>query len=489
MSPPLVLGLTALVYVLIVGGLGLLAARRSSRSPEEYFLAGRGLGTAVLFMALFGTNCTSFVLVGIPGLAYRHGLGVFGLNAAIVALGVPLTFFLIGVPARRMGQRLGALTPAELLARRLESKGVGLLLFGFFTLYTIPYMVQGVKGAAVVLGAASDGRIAPAWAGLGVMAVVYLYTSLGGMRGTAWTNVFQGLLFLLFMLVAFATVPLALGGFGAAMERARELDPDLLRLHDDYPLFEPRRFASWGLVISTTVIAFPHMLVRLMAGSGDRALKSVCRLYPVALVLLWVPAVMLGVWCRAAVPDLEDPDRAFSTVAAELLPAVLQPMAFLAVLAAVMSTLDAQILTLSSMLLRDGLRPFRASLEGRREVHLARGFTLAVAVVVYLLSLTWGESVFDISRKAFEGYTTLVPTLFLGLRWRRFTAAGALASLLAGNGVLLLSWTGVPLDLFGFLPVFWAFLAATTAGLVASRLSRGVSEEGLRRAFGDGPGR
>ena len=141
-------------YVVLVLCVGIAATRRSSRSPEEYFLAGRKLGTLVLFMALFGTNATAFVLVGIPGLAYHEGVGVFGLNAAIVALGVPLTFWAIGAPARRWARRLGALTPAELYAKRLGSRGVGGLLFAFFTLYTVPYMVQGVKAASLVLSQA-----------------------------------------------------------------------------------------------------------------------------------------------------------------------------------------------------------------------------------------------------------------------------------------------------------------------------------------------
>ena len=124
-------------YVLLVLGVGVLATRRASSSSEEYFLAGRGLGTLVLFMALFGTNCTAFVLVGIPGQAYHDGLGVFSVNAPIVALGIPLTFWAIGAPARRLAREHGALTPAELYSRRFGSRAVGIVLFTFFTLYTL----------------------------------------------------------------------------------------------------------------------------------------------------------------------------------------------------------------------------------------------------------------------------------------------------------------------------------------------------------------
>lgn len=485
MSAPLTQILIAVaVYFVVVLAIGLACARRSARSPEEYFLAGRGLGTVVLFMALFGTNCTSFVLVGIPGQAYLHGVGVFGLNAAVVALGIPLSFWAIGSPARRMARRLGALTPAELYARRFGSRSVGLVLFGAFTAYTIPYMVQAVKGAALTLAQATGGGVPEAWAGLAVLGIALFYTSLGGMRATAWTNVFQGALFMAFMLAALFLMARSLGGFEAATTRVKEVAPELLVRGDGW-LFTPRRWASWGLVISLTVIAFPHMFARLLAAGDERALRNVCRLYPLALALIWIPAVMIGVWGAGAFPGLEagEADTIFQRMVAGHMPAALGALGFLAVLAAVMSTLDAQLLTLSSMLVRDVLDPLRGARGGRREVLFGRLFALAIALVVYVLSITWSDaSVFDISRKAFEGYTTLVPALFLGVRWRRFSAAGAIASVLGGNLVLALGWAE-RLPTAGFLPVFWAFVAAWGFGVGVSLAGRPCSRDLTSRAF------
>ncbi|MEM7307228.1 MAG: sodium:solute symporter family protein [Planctomycetota bacterium] len=483
MDPRLVqLLIATAVYFAVVLLLGALATRRASRSAEEYFLAGRGLGTVVLFMALFGTNCTSFVLVGIPGSAFQHGIGVFGLNAAVVALGIPLTFWAIGAPARRMAKRLGALTPAELYTRRFGSRAVGVVLFAFFTLYTLPYMVQAVIGAGITVAQATGDAVGVEVAGLVVVLIALVYTSLGGMRATAWTNVFQGLLFLLFMVAAFFLMSRSLGGLGEAMARVEERDPGLLVRGEGW-LFEPRKWASWGMVISLTVIGFPHMFARLLAADDDGSLRRVCRLYPLALALLWVPAVLIGVWGAGAFPDLgaADADRVFQRMASEHMPAWIGPFGFLAVLAAVMSTLDAQLLTLSSMLVRDALP---AGLRGR-EVLAGRLFAVGLALVVYVLALVWERaSVFAISRMAFEGYTTLVPTLLLGVRWRRFTAAGAIASPCAGFAVLALAWGGVALPTGGFLPVFWAVVAAFAAGLLVSLATPAQDEAGADAAFG-----
>lgn len=457
--------IAVLVYVGVVVILGIVANRRASSSPDEYFLAGRKLGSVVLFMALFGTNNTSFVLVGIPGLAYGLGLGVFGLNAPLVALVIPLTFWAIGSPARRIGQRLGALTPAELYAKHLGSLAVGVALFCLYTLYTVPYMVQAVKSAALILSQSSGGQL-PAWvAGLGVVVIALLYTSLGGMRATAWTNVFQGALFLTFVVAAFFFVSRSLGGLGPAMESVRQVDESLLTVGTG-GLFDPKAWLSWGMVVSLTVIVFPHMLVRLMAAKDERALKQVCRLYPVAMIVLWVPVVMLGVWGRAAFPGLERSDQIFQLMVSSHMPAILGSVGFLAVLAAVMSTLDAQLLTLSSMVVRDVVEPLRG---GRKvsEVWVGRWFAVAIGAVVFALAMLWDNSVFGISRKAFEGYTTLFPTLLLGVRWDRFTARGALASMAVGNLVLIGGWMQW-LPMFGFLPPFWAIVSGFAAGIVVS---------------------
>ena len=173
----LAVGLIA--YALVVLSVGWLSSRRSGRSASEYYMAGRSLGTFVLFMALFGTNATTFVLVAIPARAYHDGIGIFSVNAPIIALGIPLSFWAIGAPARRMARRLGALTPAELYARRLDSKTIGVVLFCAFALFTLPYMVQAVKGVGLALATATDQAI-PLWLGaLGVMVVALAYTMLG----------------------------------------------------------------------------------------------------------------------------------------------------------------------------------------------------------------------------------------------------------------------------------------------------------------------
>lgn len=481
-------------YVLALAAVGLLARRRSGASAREYFLAGKGLGTVTLFMALFGTNCTAFVLVGIPGIAYQKGIGVFGMNAAIVALSIPLSFYLIGVPARRMALRLGALTPAELYARRFGrdtagGRWVGYLLFAVFTLYTVPYMATAVDGAALTLELVSDGAVPRALGAAAVLLVALAYTTLGGMRATAWTNVLQGSIFLSFMVAVFFLVPARHGGLAELMEEVRRVAPEVLLVDSSDPFYAPGTWFSWGLAISLCVIAFPHMLVRLFAAESERSIRTICQLYPVALVLLWLPAVLLGVWGRALYPDLaaDDADQIFALMVRGELPGWLSSVGFLAVLAAVMSTLDAQILTLGSMLSRDlvGEEPAPG------QVNRGRWFGVLVALGVFGFWALFGRSIFGTGAVAFSGFVTLVPVLALGARWRRFTAAGALASILLGNLVYAFClWHGGGLGAalrpawLGLLPVFWGLAAALAGALFASWLTPAQGQTRIAAAFG-----
>ena len=261
------------------------------------------------------------------------------------------------------------------------------------------------------------------------------------------------------------------------MERVRSLNSQLLVVGEGR-YFSPKAWFSWSIIISLTVVAFPHMLVRLMSAEDDKALKGAARLYPPALILLWLPAVLLGVWGAALYPGLEGrmSDEIFSRLIRDM-PVVLTALGFLAVVAAVMSTLDAQILTLSSMLTRDVLR------DPQDQVRTGRLFSVLFAVAAFLATL-WGASIFQIARFAFGGYVTLVPTLFLGVRWRRFTVQGAVASIVCGNLVLILARLDL-WPLFGFLEGLWGFGIAAVVAVGVSLLTPPADVKVTQQAFGE----
>ena len=459
--------LVIVTYFVIVLLIGAAAFRRTEATAEDYFLGGRTAKTVVLFMALFGTNITPFVLMGIPGLAYHGGIFVFGLNAAIVALGIPLTFWLIGYPAWRAAKRLGVVTPAELYARRFDARWFGWLLFAVFFVYTVPYMVTAVVGVGIAVDVLSEGAIGFEAAAAGILIITLAYTSLGGMKATMWTNVFQGAVFLGFSLLAFVLIADDLGGLSDLMQRIQRASPQLFE-RPEHPQFTPGAWGSWALAIALTVIAFPHMLVRIFAAKDTRALKNACRYYPLAMILLWIPSVLFGMWATVEHPGLvgKASDAVFPMLVLDHLGPLLQGVALAGILAAVMSTLDAQMLTLSSMLTRDVLPQH---LGERHPVRLGRVFLIGLAALTWVIVIGRPASIFKLAGVSFSGYVTLVPTLLLGLRWRRFSIVGATASIVLGNLVLVLALAGV-IPALGLLPVAWGLAAAILGAVLGSLL-------------------
>jgi len=441
--------LALLAYFALMLLLGWQAERGREQSAREYYLAGSGLASVALFFALFGTNCSPFVLLGVPGMSYHEGLAIFSLNAPIIALGVPLLLWWMGQPARRLSLELGALSPAELYSRKLGSRAVGWVLFGSFTLFTLPYMVTGIAGCGLALESVFPEVLSREVGAALSLGVALAYTLMGGMRATAWTNIVQGALFLGVILLVGVLLFIALGGPAAAFERLLAERPELSFLDRDAPRTEWKSFLSTSINITLTVACFPHMLVRLMAARDDRSLRASMRLYPLALALLWLPAVLIGVFGALLRPGLEGKasDGVFPWMVGELLGPQWAVLGTLAVLAAAMSTLDAQLLTLGSMLERD--------VRGVRRKGGERLFLLGVAVLTFALYLAFEASevsIFGLSNFAFSGYVMLFPTLVLGLHWNGLTARGAVLSMLGGIGTLALASLGW-FPTLGFQPV------------------------------------
>ena len=215
-------------------------------SAEDYFMAGRSFGTLVLFMSLFGTNVTAFALVGMPGISYHAGIGAFGFFGAVAAFVTPLCFILMGYPIWVLGKRHGYMTQPHMFSDRWQSPAVGYLLFAVLIFYTIPYLIIGLMGGGITIEAISGGVVPYALAAGIVAVVTLLYTSLGGMRGTAWTNVFQASIFLLFLGVACWGIATKLGGFQVLNERLVNEAPHLLG--KQHPRLAPGIWATGFLI-------------------------------------------------------------------------------------------------------------------------------------------------------------------------------------------------------------------------------------------------
>ena len=282
------------IYLAIVLYIGIFAFRRAkgSEKAEDYFLASRSLGPFVFLFSLFGTNMTAFAILGSSGHAFSNGIVTFGLMASSSGLVIPLTIFLIGTRVWALGKKYGFMTPVQMFRDRWECGHIGTVIFVVQAVLLVPYIIIGIMGGGTTLNAISGGLV-PYWFGGAIVALVVMgYVFFGGMRGTAWVNTFQTILFLTFGAIAIVVIGVGMGGFqqrrnsdagvagvGAVADARTHLAALLLQLHF-HSAFGDRLSAHSDLLPDREKM---------------NHFKKTVIFYPLCILAIWLPCVFLGV--------------------------------------------------------------------------------------------------------------------------------------------------------------------------------------------------
>jgi len=435
--------LVVFVYLGIVLYLGIFAFRRGKTSGEDYFLASRSLGQYIFLLALFGTNMTAFSILGASGLAYHRGIGVFGLLASSSAFVIPLTIFFIGTRLWALGKRFGHMTQVQFLRDRWECGHIGTLIFALTAAMLVPYIIIGVMGGGQTLQAISGGKI-PYWAGGAIVALVVMsYVFFGGMRGTAWVNTFQTLLFLCFGSIAFGLIGKHLGGFDQVMQRLTENPATApLLTRQRIPMAE---FFSYAFIPLSSIM-FPHVAIMCMTAKKASSFKKTVIFYPICLLLLWLPSVFLGVVAANQFPGLKPGEsddvilRLLTANTGTLLAGVLGA----AIMACVMAS-DSQILALCTMFTEDIFAYYggKERFGEKAQVWTGRAFVVGVTLAAYLIALELKDKagIFELAvRFAFTGFAALAPVMVAALFWKRSNKWGALAAALWVAATMIGTW-------------------------------------------------
>jgi len=453
----LIPAIVVFIYLATVLYIGIFAFRRSSgrEKAEDYFLASRSLGPFVFLFSLFGTNMTAFAILGSSGHAFSNGIVTFGLMASSSALVIPLTIFLIGTRVWALGKKYGFMTPVQMFRDRWECSHIGTAIFVMQAALLVPYIIIGIMGGGTTLYTISGGTV-PYWFGGAIVALVVMgYVFFGGMRGTAWVNTFQTVLFLCFGAAALIVIGVGMGGFSASAH-AMQSSPLAFLLSRER--ISPYYFFSYTF-IPLSAIAFPHILIFCLTAQKMNQFKKTVIFYPLCILAIWLPCVFLGVMANrvADVPQIKAKQEARRVLATQgktmtpeqrdelrdessgddVIMLLLQRYAPLwlagllgaGIMAAVMAS-DSQILALSTMFTEDvfafygGKRRFGEAVQ----VQTGRIFIIIITLVAYAVALRAPETIFELAiQYAFSGYAALSPLLVAALFWKGSTKWGALA--------------------------------------------------------------
>lgn len=452
-------------YLLITAGLGLFARRRSKSGDLDFFLASRTLGPLLMLLTMSATNFSAFTVLGFAGEGYRQGYAYYPIMAFGTGF-MAVAFLFIGIPANRAARACGAITPPELIYHRFKNQTLHAAFLACMVIFTLPYLAVQPLGAGIALQNLLG--IPYSW-GAALIAVIGIgYLLLAGLRGDAWTDALQGVVMLGAMVLAFVGVIGALGGFGTANLRVHEQFPQLFGRPGAAGEFSAGIWFSYMALWLLCDPLFPQLFQRFMAARDDRALRVSAALYPLVTGVLFFLPVAVGVLGRLVEPALQTKTDQILPLSVERL---LMPWAgalvTAGVIAALMSTMDSQLLTLSSMVVRDLRLLFRRPPETGfpwNRLALAglglAGLALALRPPGTILGL--------LTKTTFSGLAVLFPITLAAAYWPRANPWAGFVSILAGEAVVMLSYFRLLPD-FGLLPAIPAVILATLV-LVAGSL-------------------
>ncbi|MGD8688786.1 MAG: sodium:solute symporter family protein [Gammaproteobacteria bacterium] len=433
-------------YLAVVLVVGILPGLRMRPSVAGFVAGDRQMDVLLLYFVLGAAIFSSFAFLGGPGWAYSRG-GAAYFILAYGALGL-LPMYFIGPKTRRVGERFGFVTQAELLAHRFDSGFLSVLLAVLSIVAFIPYLTLQMTGAGYILETVSNGSI-PLWVGAGLAyGVVTLYVLFSGVLGVGWTSMFQGMMMMAIAWGLGLYLPWKLyGGIGAMFERLAATGHGAMLAApglgaDGHP-WSWWAFASAIAVSALGFSCWPHFFMKAFAARDDRSLKLMVVFYPTFQIFL-IPILIVGFAGILAFPGVKPADTILPYILTHVaLSPVIVGLVCVGTLAASMSSGDAILHAAGSIGIRDGLGRFLdRRLDDRTETRLIRLLTLAVAGTAYYFAVSSQVSLVALLLASYGGVAQIFPVVIATFYWRGATRPGVLAGLIAGLVVntLFLVW-------------------------------------------------
>ncbi|MDC0526933.1 sodium:solute symporter family protein [Euryarchaeota archaeon] len=439
MSDLLVIGIILAIYLVISIGIGLYG-RSKEDSAEDYFVASRKINPWILFCTLAATNFSAFFFLGFAGASYRAGWGFYGIMAMGTSL-VGLSILLLGIPIHRLGKEKGYVTPPELIAGETNSKYLG-WIYGFvLVVFTLPYLATQPMGAGILLETLSGGEIPYFTGALLLTCVMIIYLVLGGMKSSAMTDVFQGILMfsILIIFVIGFFIHEDIGGFGEAGQSLWDNKPEKFVREGNF---------TWQIIFSYTILwpiavpMFPQLFSRFYIAENDKAIRTAAWLYPTVVPILFLFPVIIGVYGNIVdfnhTLTKSESDNILPLVLTEYAPLWAGAIVCIGAIAAFMSTADSQILAMSSIITKDGL-PAITEIKEENEKQIGRILIIILAIIGLILAYDPPDTIFSIVSQAFTGLAVLFPTTVAVLYWKRVRANSCIVSIIIGE--ILVGWS------------------------------------------------
>ncbi|MUK88424.1 sodium/proline symporter PutP [Ornithinibacillus sp. L9] len=489
--------ITFIVYLIGMLVIGLFMYYRTN-NLSDYVLGGRSLRPGVAALSAGASDMSGWLLLGLPGAVYASGFGgAYGGWMAIgLAVGAYLNWHFVAKRLRIYTEvSNNSITIPDFLENRFKDKShvlrviSALVILLFFTFYTSSGMVAGATLFEASFGFSYQTAL---WIGA---LVVVSYTFLGGFLAVVWTDFFQGTLMLLALIVVPIVALNEIGGWDAAVQTIGSINPDHLDMLAGVGTFAGTiaiiSGAAWGL----GYFGQPHIIVRFMALRSPKDVPKAKFIGTTWMILGLYGAMFTGfiglafistqdvsilsnvgieVVNEGGVQLLDNPEVIFIAFSQLLFHPVIAGILLAAILSAIMSTIDSQLLVSSSAVAEDFYKAiFRKQASEKELVWVGRFATIIIALIAALIATNPEASVLELVGYAWAGFgAAFGPTIILSLFWKGITRNGALAGIIAG-AVTVVVWgnflEGGIFDLYEIVPGFVLNLIVSVVVSMAGR--------------------
>lgn len=474
-TPLVVTFIGYLLTTLLIGYI----AYKATTTLSDYILGGRSLGPSVTALSVGASDMSGWLLLGLPGAIYLSGISEVWIGVGLV-IGAYFNWLLVAPRLRSFTEKANnSLTIPEFLENRFGDKSHILRLISAITIliFFTFYVSSGLVGGAILFEKVFGLDYLTALI-IGAVVIVS-YTFLGGFLAVSWTDFFQGCL----MLIALIMLPIValneLGGIEQTSQILHQTNPEFASLFKDFSWLGFVSLMAWGL----GYFGQPHILSRFMAIRSVDDIPKSRNIAMIWMVLSLIGALSVGVVGIAYYADapLDNSETIFIFLAKALLNPWIAGIIIAAILSAIMSTIDSQLLVCSSVIVEDFYKNFsKQEVSENTLVWLSRFSLLAIAILATIVALDPQSSVLGLVSYAWAGFgAAFGPTILLALYWSKYNRFGALASIVAG-AITVIVWSLLKTEfggIFALYEIIPGFILATFTGILVTNITRDKDQE------------
>ena len=480
------------VYLIAMVAIGVYYSAKN-KDVSDFYLGGRKLGPIVTAMSAEASDMSSWLLMGLPGVAYLSGCADAGWTAIGLAIGTYLNWLIVAKRLRRYTAKNNSITLPEFFSNRFRDKSHAILAVAaiFIVVFFVPYTASGFAACGKLFATLFDVPYVPAMVVSAI--IIVAYTALGGYLAASTTDLIQSIIMTGALIIVVIFGVNVAGGMGAVLDNAKSLD-GYMTLFASHDPVTGTASTYGGLTIASTLawglgyFGMPHILLRFMGVENENKLKLSRRIASVWVVISMAVAIFIGIIGYSmskvgAIDVLEGSSQAETLIVKiamllsenGILAIIMAGLILAGILACTMSTSDSQLLAASSSVSQDLLKNcLGINLSKKASMFAARLTVVGISAIAVIIAWDPNSSVFNIVSFSWAGFGACFgPLMLFSLFWKRTNRYGALAAMIVG-GVMVFVWHYLIAPIGGILGIYEllpAFILSSIAIVVVSLLT------------------